>query len=108
MAMRFASSALLYQDPSRKIMMGEKPDSKNPIMKRNAYICVELVAAACANLLATKVLLYLEIAKSVTHRREGPYVKMVQPSSQIMMQMRGRTLRAMALEGICMMAKAMV
>lgn len=31
-------------------MIGENADSKNPIMKRKAYICWEVVAPACANL----------------------------------------------------------
>jgi hypothetical protein len=45
-AILFASSALLYHEPRRKMIIGEKPDSKKPTMKRKAYIWFELVAAA--------------------------------------------------------------
>jgi hypothetical protein len=49
-ATRFANSVFVYQHPSRKMMIGEKADSKKPIMKRKAYICWELVAPAWAKL----------------------------------------------------------
>lgn len=40
--------------------------------------------------------------------QENTYVKAVLPSSQTTIQIRGRTLRAIIFDGICMMAKAIV
>lgn len=37
------------QDPIRKMITGEKADSKIPTMKRKKYIIPEVLAPACAN-----------------------------------------------------------
>lgn len=88
-------------------MIGEKADSKKPIMKRNAYIWVLEVAAAWANL-SLGGMSVSRCAFSNFQKAVFAHVNAVHPSSQNMMQYRGRILRAIQVEGTCMMAKEMV
>lgn len=43
-AVRFASSVLVYQAPSKNMMIGLKPDSNKPTMKRKARTAMRSVS----------------------------------------------------------------
>lgn len=72
-------------------------------MKRKAYICLELLTPACAK---------LQIQSPSCGLRwdmdQKTHVKIVHPISHTMMQILGWIFKAIMLEGICIMAKAIV